>query len=102
MLDGVEVAVAGGAESINLILNDHAEEQCLDPMRIERPLLARSGHSTGLATSAKCQNGYHNNWPRARPRLLDGFQPYGGIVERRAAVRWNRVATYQCIDASLF
>jgi len=45
MLDGVEVAVAGGAESINLVLNDHAEEQCLDPMRIERPLLAPSGRS---------------------------------------------------------
>ncbi len=37
MLDGVEVAIAGGAESISPVLNDHAEEQCLDPMRIERP-----------------------------------------------------------------
>src|SRR6266568_5902687 len=45
MLDGVEVAVAGGAESINLVLNDHAEEQCLDPIRIERPLAAQNGHS---------------------------------------------------------
>ena len=48
MLDGIEVAVAGGAESINLVLNDHAEEQCLDPMRIERPLLAQSLQALAL------------------------------------------------------
>jgi acetyl-CoA C-acetyltransferase len=38
-LDGVGVALAGGAESISLVQNDRAEEHCLDPTRIERPLL---------------------------------------------------------------